>query len=129
MNDEIGKQEKQQAFGLISASLGKKANIDKVEKNVIVPLLEVMKRNDDVIKRKRTYLAARERFCSQLSFVLDLRAKLDQLSDQEKEFTNVSKRAGEKKHQAEIQRKKQLSSYLNLTERLQNSRKHRPAQR
>ena len=114
LNDEIGKQEKQQAFGLISASLGKKANIDKVEKNVIVPLLEVMKRNDDVIKRKRTYLTARERFCSQLSFVLDLRAKLDQLSDQEKEFTNVSKRAGEKKHQAEIQRKKQTQQLSEL---------------
>ena len=39
---------------------------------------------------------------------------MDQLSDQEKEFTNVSKRAGEKKHQAEIQRKKQTQQLSEL---------------
>ena len=35
LNDEFGKQEKQQAFGLISASLGKKVNISRCEGTVL----------------------------------------------------------------------------------------------
>ena len=103
LNDEFGKQEKQQAFGLISASLGKKSNIDKVEAKVITPLLEIMKKNDDIMQRKQKYLAARKRFRTQLSLVLDLRAKLDELVDKEKAFNDASEKAKRKKYQAEIQ--------------------------
>ena len=84
MNVGTDGQKKQQAFGLISASLGKKSNIDEVVSKVIKPLLEIMKRNDDVTGRKKSYLAARQIFLDQLSVVQKLRAELDELVIEEK---------------------------------------------
>ena len=100
-------QKKQQAFGLISASLGKKSNIDEVVSKVIKPLLEIMKRNDDVTDRKKSYLAARQIFLDQLSVVQKLRAELDELVIEEKRLVQISGEVENEKRRIEDMRKKQ----------------------
>lgn len=108
LNDEFEKHDEQQAFGLISASLGKKANVDKVEKNVIEPLLDIMRKNDDVTRRKQDFLEAREKFIAQLAQVQSLRIELDELSVKEKEYSELCRTAEEKNKLLENHKKEQI---------------------
>ncbi len=124
LNEEYGNREKQQAFGLISASLGKKSNIDRVEEKVIMPLLDIMKKNDDIAKRKQSYTVAREKFLAQLSLVQKLREKLDEPAVEEKKLADMSENVRERKQQAEVQRLQwnlQLSEIDNRTAEKQES--------
>lgn len=118
LNAEFGNQKQQQAFGLISASLGKKSNIDKVETKVIAPLLEIMKKNTDITQRKQTYLGARERFLKQLSLVQNLCAKLDELPIEEKKIADIRKKAGEMEYRAEVE--KQSSQLAEIESAISN---------
>ena len=52
-------RKKVQAFGLISASLGKKENIGKVETYVIDPFLDAIGTNENITSRKQNYLVHR----------------------------------------------------------------------
>lgn len=80
LNNEFEKKEREQAFGLISASLGKKTNIAKVQESVIAPLLVIMKKNESIDARKKTYILAREKFLSQVRLVQELQKKQDRLA-------------------------------------------------
>lgn len=109
LNAEAKNKDKQQAFGLISATLGKKSNIDKVENNVIRPLLDIMKKNDDITQRKQNYLDARQKFLLQLELVLQLQIKLDEVPVKEKEFAKLRKKVEKIKSQEKAHQKKQQS--------------------
>ncbi len=108
-----------QAFGLISAALGKKSNIEKVETKVIKPLLDIMQKNDDIKQRKQNYLGARKRFLSQLELVLQLRIKLDELHVKEKKVVESRKKVEEINRQIEAHREKQLSQLPEIDNDLQ----------
>ena len=123
LNAESENQNETQAFGLISASLGKKSNIDKVNTKVIVPLLEIMKRNNEIERRKQKYLFAREQFLTQLELVEKLCKKQDKLHVLEEETAKKRRIANDKLQHLEDQRTKlhlQLSeidhSVRNLSE-------------
>lgn len=111
LNGRDGSRQKQQAFGLISASLGKKTNIKQVASKIISPLLEIMKKNEDITARKQSYVATRKMFKEQLSLVQKLRSELDKLVREEQKFVNICSEAENKKRQAEvIWRKQNLQS-------------------
>lgn len=96
-----------QALGLISASLGKKENIDKVEKNVIAPFLDIIGTNNDIKPRKENYLVVRKMFLAQLEIVKNLRKELDKLLDGEKAVSESFRMVEEKERQIEICREEQ----------------------
>lgn len=123
LNAEPGNQEEQQAFGLISASLGKKSNIDKVEAKVIAPLLEIIKKNDGIADRKNNYLFARKLFLSQLALVQDLCVKLDEFFDGEKAISEACRAVEKTRRQTEAQQKAHTSqlSELNTAIRCQQN--------
>lgn len=100
-------QKKLQAFGLISASLGKKENIDKVVKCVIAPFLDIIGTNKDIEPRKENYLEIRKKFLEQLKLVKDLRKKLDRLCVGEKVVAEARRMVEEKERQVELWREKQ----------------------
>ena len=100
-------QKKLQALGLISASLGKKENIDKVEKNVIAPLLDIIGTNKDITPRKEKYLEVRKKFLTQLKIVKNLCKELDKLLDREKAVAEARRIAEEKERQVELWREEQ----------------------
>ena len=100
-------QKKLQALGLISASLGKKENIEKVEKNVIAPFLDIIGTNEDIEPRKESYLEVRKQFLLQLKLVKDLRKELDKLREKEKAVAEAHEMAGKIEKHAEAQKKKQ----------------------
>ena len=77
LNDAAGEDGQVQAFGLISASLGKRSNITKAEKHVIEPLLAIMKKNESIEKAKEAYIRAREEFLNQLAGVEKLQKEQD----------------------------------------------------
>ncbi len=101
LNTECEKGGEQQAFGLISAALGKKSNIDKVETKVIEPLLDIMKKNEDIIQRKQDYLEARKKFLDQLALVQKLCTELCELPTKEKEVSELHRTVKEKSKQLE----------------------------
>ena len=107
-DDKNENKKKLQAFGLISASLGKKENIDKVEKNVISPLLDIIGTNKEIIPRKEKYLEIRKKFLTQLELVMNFRKELDKLLVAEKAVAEACKTYEEKARQVEIWRDKQL---------------------
>ena len=100
-------QKKLQAVGLISASLGKKENINKVLKNVIAPFLDIIGTNKDIESRKEDYLEKRVKFLTQLNLVKDLRKELDKLCVGEKAVAEARRMVKEKEKQIEIWREKQ----------------------
>ena len=120
LNAESENQTKTQAFGLISASLGKKSNIDKVNTKVIVPLLEIMKRNDEIEQRKQKYLDAREQFLTQLNLVEKLCKKQDELRVLEGETAKKRRIANEKFQHLEDQRAKLQAQLSEIDYAVQN---------
>lgn len=114
LNAESENNDEQQAFGLISASLGKKSNIDKVETRVIEPLLDIMRKNDDITQRKKDYLEARITFLKQLELVKKLRIELDKLPVREKEVSELHREAEKKREQFEEYEKKQIVQLLEI---------------
>ena len=104
LKDEFDNKECKQAFGLISASLGKKSNITKVDTKVIKPLLGIMKKNEDVVRRKEKYLVARNRFLTQLVLVEKLCKEQDKLLELEKEIANIRIRTKQNNKKIESQR-------------------------
>lgn len=92
-------QNTQQAFGLISAALGKKSNIQKVDDEVIGPLIELMKKNDTIEARKENYRSKREKFKKQFLLVQKMGEALDELIIQEKNFHIACKEAEKEKDQ------------------------------
>lgn len=90
-------QNTQQAFGLISAALGKKANIQKVDDKVIRPLIKLMQKNKDIEARQEKYKSQREKFITQLKLVQNLGRKIDELIIQERNFHAFCKEAINKK--------------------------------
>ncbi len=107
LKDKDKKQDQQQAFGLISAALGKKTNINKVETCVIEPLLDIMRTNESIIQRKPAYLEARKRFLDQLTLVQKLCKELDVLPDKEKEVFELCRTVDEKSKQLKAHQKNQ----------------------
>ena len=105
-------QKKLQALGLISASLGKKENIDKVEKKVIAPFLDIIGTNKDIEPRKESYLEMRKIFLTQLKLVMNLRKELDRLCVEEKAVAETHKKVEEKERQIEMWREIQRSPML-----------------
>lgn len=120
LNAEVKTKSKQQAFGLISATLGKKSNIDKVETNVIRPLLDIMKKNDDITQRKQNYLDARQKFLLQLELVLQLQIKLDEVPVKEKEVAKLRKKVEKIKSQEKAHQKKQQSLLPEIDRNIHN---------
>lgn len=100
-------QNKLQAWGLISASLGKKENVDKVVKNVIAPLLDIIGTNKDIEPRIEYYLETRRKFLTQLKLVKELRKGLNKLIDGEKAVSEARRMVEEKERQVEIWREEQ----------------------
>lgn len=89
LNDDFGKKEKEPAFGLISASLGKRANILKVETDVIAPLVNnIMKRNDSLEQAESCFQTAKKEFLAQWNVVTKLRKKQDSLLKIEKNLVS-----------------------------------------
>lgn len=69
------------AWGLIAASLGKKSNISKFYYDVIAPLLDFLKSNNDIKKRISQYKNTKEKFCNQLEKVKALQKKIKECCD------------------------------------------------
>lgn len=107
---EDKEQKKLQAMGLISASLGKKENIDKVVKSVIAPFLDIIGTNNDIEPRKESYLEIRKKFLTQLKLVSELCKRLDRLCVGEKAVTEARRTVEEKERQIEVWREKQQMS-------------------
>lgn len=87
-NEKEDKQDLDQAFALISASLGKKENIKKVESSVIRTLLSIMKKNEDIDKRKDKYKEVKEQFLKQLKIVQKLQRTQDSILATQKEHAD-----------------------------------------
>lgn len=120
LNAEFENHDEQQAFGLISATLGKKSNINKVEAKVIEPLLDIMRKNEDIIQRKQDYLDARKIFLMQLELVQKLRIELDELSVREKEVSKLRRKAEEKNKQIAEHQKTQIVQISEIDNDVQN---------
>lgn len=102
-------QKEEQAFGLISAPLGKRPNIDKVKTKVIAPILDIIGTNEDITFRKQKYLEARKKFLAQLEVVKTLRKELDKLLAVEKAVSEACRMVADKERQVETQRIEQQS--------------------
>lgn len=88
-SEKEGKENSKQAFALVSASLGKKENINKVETNVIKTLLSIMKTNKDINKRKEKYTETKEHFLEQLNIVQELQRTQDHILAIQKEHADI----------------------------------------
>lgn len=107
LNADAGEQDQKQAFGLISASLGKRANVEKVEKEVIAPLLQIMMKNETIKQRKQSYLAARSQFMAQLEVVQKLQKQQDAIAISLQEREKILKEVAEKEKRLKEQNNQQ----------------------
>ncbi|MCD8367387.1 MAG: AAA domain-containing protein [Clostridiales bacterium] len=88
----------QEAWGLISAPLGKKTNLSRFYRQVMKPLKYNMRSNDLVAAHEKKYIQARSQFLAQLEKVKDYQKRmrtsisvLDKKSTLERELTRAQK--------------------------------------
>lgn len=115
LNDEFDRktEDVQQAFALISASLGKRDNIKKVQRDVIEPLLSIMIKNESIEKRKESFDNAKQQFLAQLKLVQELQIKQDNISRIQKELIEIKNRRRNAERNAEDKRECLKKQYEN----------------
>ncbi len=99
---------RRQAFGLISATLGRKSNIESIYDNVLKPFLNYVKTNESISDRKKEYIKAKNKFKGQLDVVINLQKNqdkelklYDELNKIEEDIKNVKTQINSKKNNLE----------------------------
>lgn len=116
LNDEFGRKQEdyQQAFALISASLGKKENIKKVENDVIKPLLLIMRSNESIEQRKKAYSDIKKIFLEQLDVVRHMQEQQDIISSAQKKLSIHTDERVEAEKRAEKEKCKYIEQKENI---------------